>query len=252
MNFLLTDRVALVTGAGNGNGAAIAAGLARAGALVAVTDIDEAAAQQGAERLRAAGSPAQAWKLDVCDARACADVAAKVRAAFGPIGILVNNAGILQRGRITDPDGPQVFARTMNVNVQGTFNMTHAVIGQMRELGKGAIINLASIQATVAPTNSSAYTTSKGAIVQFTKAMATELAGLGIRVNAIAPGIIATAMSEPTRSDPEKLAQFLRHVPLQRVGEPAELAGPVVFLASDAASYMTGSVVTVDGGYLAL
>lgn len=138
----------------------------------------------------------------------------------------------------------------MEVNVQGPFNVTMAFIEQLKHT-KGCIVNVASTNSFVAPAGNGAYPVSKGALAQFTRALATELAADGVRVNALAPGIIATAMTEVTRADPARLASFLTHVPMRRVGEPEELAGPVVFLCSDAASYITGAILPVDGGYLA-
>jgi NAD(P)-dependent dehydrogenase (short-subunit alcohol dehydrogenase family) len=137
----------------------------------------------------------------------------------------------------------------MAVNLQGTFNVTMAFVEQLKHT-RGTIVNIASINSFTAPAGSGAYPVSKGAIAQFTRALASELAPEGVRVNALAPGIIATAMSEPTRADPKRLEAFLTHVPMKRVGEPEELVGPVVFLCSDAASYVTGAILPVDGGYL--
>ena len=167
----------------------------------------------------------------------------------GPIRILVNNAGIFLRGNLFAGDGRERWDQTMAVNVQGPFNVTTAFIDQLK-LTKGTIVNVASINSFVAQAGSGAYPVSKGALAQFTRALAAELAADGVRVNALAPGIIATAMTEPTRADPKRLEAFLAHVPMKRVGEPEELAGPVVFLCSDAASYITGAILPVDGGYL--
>lgn len=245
----LTGRLALVTGAGRGNGAAIAEGLARAGAAVVATDIDLAAAEATRDAIAACGGAAWSLALDITDDAACRNVAARVAGECGTVSILVNNAGILLRGRLTDPDAAERWTRTLDVNVQGPFNVTMALLPALRA-SRGAVINVASIQSFVAPPGSAAYSVSKGALAQFTRALAAELAGDGVRVNAIAPGIIDTAMSAPTRADPDRLAGFLAHVPLRRVGQPSELAGPVVFLASDAASYVTGAILPVDGGYL--
>ena len=167
----------------------------------------------------------------------------------GPIRILVNNAGIFLRGNITAPDGRARWDKTMAVNVQGPFNVTTAFVDQLKRT-RGSIVNIASINSFTAPAGSGSYPVSKGALAQFTRALAVELAPDGVRVNALAPGIIATAMSEPTRADPKRLEAFLAHVPMKRVGEPEELVGPVVFLCSDAASYVTGAILPVDGGFL--
>jgi NAD(P)-dependent dehydrogenase (short-subunit alcohol dehydrogenase family) len=249
MNFALDGQLALVTGAGTGNGAAIARGLARAGARVVVTDIDRVSADATAEAIRAAGGQAYACMLDVTEATGCDRLAAEIGAGYGHVSILVNNAGVLLRGLLSDDEARRRWERTLDVNVHGMFNATMAFLPALRAT-QGVVINIASIQSFIAPRGSAAYSVSKGAVAQFTRALAAELAEDGIRVNAIAPGIIATKMSEATRSDPARLEQFLRHVPMHRVGQPEELAGPVIFLASPAASYVTGVILPVDGGFL--
>ena len=249
MKDVLLGRLALVTGAGRGNGAAIARGLAAAGAEVIVTDIDKDAARAIADSIVADGGKARSFMLDVTDDESCRTLARDVSLLVGPIRILVNNAGIFLRGNLFAEDGRDRWDQTMAVNVQGPFNVTTAFIDQLK-LTKGTIVNVASINSFVAQAGSGAYPVSKGALAQFTRALAAELAADGVRVNALAPGIIATAMTEPTRADPKRLEVFLAHVPMKRVGEPEELAGPVVFLCSDAASYITGAILPVDGGYL--
>jgi NAD(P)-dependent dehydrogenase (short-subunit alcohol dehydrogenase family) len=246
----LEGRVALVTGAGRGNGAAIARGLAAAGARVVVSDVDAALVGASAAAIVAAGGAASGVALDVRDAAACDRLAREIAAAQGPVSILVNNAGVLLRGRLSDPDVRAKWRSTLDVNLDGTFNVTLALVEQIKAT-RGSVVNVASIQSFAAPPNSAAYSASKGAIAQFTKALANELAPHGARANAIAPGIIETEMTTETRADPERLRQYLTHVPLRRCGLPDELAGPVVFLCSGAASYITGAVLPVDGGYLA-
>jgi NAD(P)-dependent dehydrogenase (short-subunit alcohol dehydrogenase family) len=249
MKDALLGRLALVTGAGRGNGAAIARGLAAAGAEVIVTDIDKDAARAIADSIVADGGKARSFMLDVTDGEGCRTLARDVSLLVGPIRILVNNAGIFLRGNLFTADGRDRWDQTMAVNVQGPFNVTAAFIDQLK-LTKGTVVNVASINSFVAQAGSGAYPVSKGALAQFTRTLAAELAADGVRVNALAPGIIATAMTEPTRADPKRLEAFLAHVPMKRVGEPEELAGPVVFLCSDAASYITGAILPVDGGYL--
>jgi NAD(P)-dependent dehydrogenase (short-subunit alcohol dehydrogenase family) len=246
---LLLGRLALVTGAGRGNGAAIARGLAAAGAEVIVTDIDRDAARSIADSIVAEGGKARGFMLDVTDEEGCRALARDLSLLVGPIRILVNNAGIFLRGNLVAEDGRDRWNQTMAVNVQGPFNVTMAFVEQLK-LTRGAIVNIASVASFVAQAGSGAYPVSKGAVAQLTRGLASELAPAGVRVNALAPGIIATAMTEPTRADPRRLEAFLAHVPMKRVGEPEELAGPVVFLCSDAASYITGAILPVDGGYL--
>ncbi len=248
---LLTGRLALVTGAGRGNGAAIAHGLAEAGARVIVTDIDVDAAHATAESIVKAGGEARGHALDVTDQEGCATLAEDIALLVGPIRILVNNAGIYLRGNMLAADGRERWASTMAVNVDGAFNVTWAFAEQLKRT-HGTIVNVASINSFTAPAGSGAYPVSKGALAQFTRALAVELAPDGVRVNAIAPGIIATAMTEVTIADPGRLEAFLGHVPLKRVGRPEELVGPVVFLCSDTASYVTGAILAVDGGFLAV
>jgi len=244
----LEGRHALVTGAARGNGAAIAEGLAAAGAHVLLVDIDGAGARQTAEAIVARGGRADAATLDVCDADACAALAEKGRRER-PLDILVNNAGILVRATLDTESGRTDWERTLSVNLQGTYNVTMAFLDELKAR-RGCIVSIASVNAYAAPRGSGAYNVSKAALVQFTRSLASELAADGVRVNAIAPGIIATDMTVSTRSEPGRLEAYLRHVPMQRVGEPRELAGPVVFLCSDAASYVTGAVLPVDGGFL--
>ncbi|MCW5748041.1 MAG: SDR family oxidoreductase [Alphaproteobacteria bacterium] len=246
---VLDGRVAVVTGAGRGNGAAIARGLALAGATVVVSDVDGDLARQSAAAIGQDGGTSSAATLDVRDAAACDRLARDIEARHGKASILVNNAGVLLRGRLSDGDVREKWRTTLDVNLDGTFNVTMAFLGQIKAT-KGSIVNVASIQSFVTPPNSAAYSASKGAIAQFTRALANELAPHGARANAIAPGIIETEMTTDTRADPERLRQYLTHVPMRRCGLPEELAGPVVFLCSDAASYMTGVVMPVDGGYL--
>jgi NAD(P)-dependent dehydrogenase (short-subunit alcohol dehydrogenase family) len=248
---LLTGRLALVTGAGRGNGAAIARGLADAGAKVIVTDIDIDAAHALAEGIVKAGGEARGYALDVTDHEGCRKLAEDIALLVGPIRILINNAGIFLRGNMLAADGRERWDRTMAVNVDGAFNVTSAFADQLKRT-HGVVVNIASINSFTAPAGSGVYPVSKGAIAQFTRALASELAPDGVRVNAIAPGIIATAMAKPTIAHPKRLEAFLTHVPMKRVGQPEELAGPVVFLCSDAASYVTGAILAVDGGFLAV
>jgi NAD(P)-dependent dehydrogenase (short-subunit alcohol dehydrogenase family) len=242
----LAGRVAFVTGAASGIGAATARRLARDGACVVGADLDLDGARRTIESCDTAG---HAVALNVTDADACAAVVERCVAAFGPPRILVNAAGVLRRGPVEHPSERDIWRETFAVNVDGLHNVTMACLPHVAAEG-AAIVNVASIHAFVATGVSAAYTASKGAIGQYTKALAHELAARLIRVNAVAPGIVRTAMTAGTLAEPAALAGFLQHVPLARVGEAEEIAAAIAFLASDEASYITGVVLPVDGGYL--
>ncbi|MCP1843131.1 NAD(P)-dependent dehydrogenase (short-subunit alcohol dehydrogenase family) [Bradyrhizobium sp. USDA 4524] len=251
MATLLAGKRALVTGAAHGNGRAIALGLAAHGADVVVTDIDRAGAEQTAADIRQHGRAAWPFELDVTDAEACSALAQRAAREVGPIAILVNNAGIIIREGIGSPRARENWRRVLDVNLTGTFNVTHAFLSALRET-RGTIINLGSIASFLGVADTLGYAPSKGGVKLLTQALARELAADGIRVNAIAPGVIETAMTEATRNDPGRLAGFLGRTPLGRVGQPEELVGPVAFLASELASYVNGVTMPVDGGFLAV
>ena len=243
----LSGRVAVVTGAAQGNGAAIARGMAAAGAAVALLDIDG----DGAARVAAEiGGDAISLAADVTDPEALVEAAAVIRARLGPVSALIANAGVIRRTPLDAPDFDEGWDAVFAVNVDGPRHTLRAFLDQLIET-KGAVVNLASIMSSVAGPNMGAYAASKGAIAQFTRAAAHDLAPKGVRVNAIAPGVIATPMTEVTRANPEAIGRFIAHTPIGRVGEPEELVGPAIFLVSDAASYVTGAILPVDGGYLA-
>lgn len=248
---LLKGQVAVVTGAAQGNGAAIARGLAACGATVAVADINDMAANNIAGVIATAGGKAAAFSIDVAKRESCAAVASVVETRLGAASILINNAGIIRRTALEHPTFLDDMSAQIKINVEGCFNMVLAFLPQLRRT-KGRIVNVASIASFVAYRNVAGYVASKGAVKQMTKALAADLARDGIRVNAIAPGVIATPMTEKTRANPEILNSFLAHTPMNRVGEPEELIGPVVFLTSEMSSYVTGVTLPVDGGYLAV
>jgi len=250
MKHILAGKRALVTGAAHGNGRAIALGLAEHGAEVVVSDVDLAGAVRTAADIRASGREAWSYPLDVTDVQACNALARTVAQDIGPIAILINNAGIIIREGLDSPRAPENWRRVLDVNLTGVFNVTHAFLPALRETG-GAIVNLGSIASFVGVGGTLGYAPSKGGVKMLTQALARDLAADGIRVNAIAPGVIATAMTEATRNDPARLAGFMSRTPLGRVGQPEELVGPVVFLVSDMASYVNGVTLPVDGGFLA-
>jgi NAD(P)-dependent dehydrogenase (short-subunit alcohol dehydrogenase family) len=247
---VLSGKIALVTGAGQGNGRAIAKGLAKAGATVIVTDMVEKNAQAVAQEILQSGAKAVAYELNVTVADQCNALAETVTKDVGNIDILINNAGIIVREGLDSPNVAVNLARTLDVNVMGTFHPTSAWLKALRTT-KGVIINVASIASSVGIPNVVGYSPSKGAVKQLTQALAVELAKDGVRVNAIAPGVIETPMTSHTREAPERLEKFMMRTPMARVGQAEELVGPVVFLASEMASYVTGVTLAVDGGFLA-
>lgn len=243
---VLNGKTALVTGGGQGNGKAIAKGLAIAGAIVVVTDLNAENAQAVANEINQAGGQATAQRLDVTSASECEAVAEKI----GHIDVLVNNAGIIIREGLDSPKVTSNLEKTLDVNVMGTFHPTNAWLKALKA-SKGVVINVASIAASTGIPNVVGYSPSKGAVKMLTQTLAVELAKDGIRVNAIAPGVIETPMTSYTREAPERLHKFMLRTPMGRVGQAEELVGPVVFLASDMASYVTGVTLPIDGGYLA-
>ena len=246
---LLEGRLALVTGAGSGIGRAIAVAYAREGARVVLTDLTEDRCADALAQVRAVGADDRAWAfaLDVTDADACRALAESVGRDVGPVDVLVNSAGILVREGIDSPRAHAVARQVMDVNLFGTFNAIHAWLPALRAT-KGCIVNIASGAAFTAQAGCVGYSASKGAVKMLTQSMAADLAADGIRVNAVAPGVIDTPMTEATRNDPERLARFLGRIPAGRVGRPEEIAGPAVFLASAMASYVNGVTLAVDGG----
>jgi NAD(P)-dependent dehydrogenase (short-subunit alcohol dehydrogenase family) len=249
-NGLLEGQTAFITGAGQGNGRAIALGLAAAGARVVVTDLSEPNSNETARLIREQGGESWSYRLQVTDVDACNEVAGKVGAEVGDVSIVINNAGVIVRENSQSPNAHDLMRKVMDVNLLGTFNVTLAFLDALKRT-KGSVINLASIAAFAAQGGSVGYSPSKAAVVMLTGSHALEYAPYGIRVNAIAPGVIETPMTQATRDAPEKLAKFLERTPMGRVGQPDELIGPVVFLASKMSTYVTGVTLPVDGGFLA-
>jgi NAD(P)-dependent dehydrogenase (short-subunit alcohol dehydrogenase family) len=246
----LQGRVALVTGAAQGIGAACARKLAASGARVAVTDIDEPGAERTAEEIRAAGGEAIALRLDVSDSAAVTAVVAAVVERLGGLDIGVNNAGISSAGSPTGDLSDEAWAAIRSVNLDGVFYCTRAEIAAMRGRGGGSIVNMASILSSAAFKDHVAYTAAKHGVVGLTRGAAVDHAADGIRVNAVAPGFIRTPLNNVL--PPETIKVVEQAHPLGRMGDVEEVAEVVAWLASDAASFVTASVYTVDGGYLAL
>jgi NAD(P)-dependent dehydrogenase (short-subunit alcohol dehydrogenase family) len=213
--------------------------------------MNEATVAETAQLVRDEGGQAWSFVLDVTSPEACHALAVRVGEEIGAIDLLVNNAGIIIRESTASPNAAANWKKTLDVNVHGTFNVTHAWLGAIKAT-KGAVINIASIAAYAGQGASLGYSPSKGAIKMFTQSLAQELAPFGVRVNALAPGVIETPMTAATRENPQRLESFMTRIPMGRVGQTEDLVGPVIFLASDMSRYVTGITLPVDGGFLAV
>ncbi|KLO31789.1 3-oxoacyl-ACP synthase [Mycolicibacter heraklionensis] len=245
--FDLTGRSAVVTGAAGGIGSAVAAALAQAGAAVLVTDVDGDAAAAVAEQISASGGRADSAALDVTD-RDSADAAAAKAAALadGKIHILINNAGVT-RPAMFDKLTAESMRLLLDVHTVGAFNCTQAVLPYIPTDGTGRIVNVTSAAGLTGTLGQVNYSAAKAALIGFTKSLARELATRRICVNALAP-LAATPMTETIRTNEKFAANMMNRIPMKRWAEPSEVAGAFVFMASDAASYVTGQVLPVDGG----
>jgi len=247
----LQGKVALITGAGQGLGEHIARILAERGASVILTDIAADTGESVAADLRNSGSEAIFVRHDVADEGDWAGVMDTCSDRFGKIDILVNNAGVIEFATLPEME-TEVFDRVMRINVRGPFLGCKLVLPLMKAAGGGAIVNISSMAGNIANMpGASAYSTSKGAVRLLTKAVAIDYVDFGIRVNSVHPGSIATTFAKPFLDDPEMRPLVLGRTPMGRPAEPVEIARAVAFLASDEASYMTGSELVIDGGWTA-
>jgi len=248
--FDLTGRRALITGSSMGIGFALARGLAEAGAALVLNARDAARLDEAADRLRAAGAQVAVLPFDVTDAAAVRGAVDGFEAAHGAIDILVNNAGMQHRTPLEDFP-VEAFDRLMRTNVNSAFYVGQAVARHMIGRGRGKIVNIASVQSALARPGIAPYTTSKGAVTNLTKGMATDWARHGLTCNAIAPGYFDTPLNAALVADPEFCAWLEKRTPAGRWGRVEELVGAAVFLASDASSFVNGHTLFVDGGITA-
>ena len=255
---LLKDRIAIVTGAGQGIGKACALRLAREGAKVIVADVNDQSGKSVVEEIRGRGGAADFVDCDVSEKRDVHNLIAKALEAHGRIDVLVNNAGIVDDVPFLDLTEEE-FDRILGVNLQGAFLAGQAVARQMVKQGPrkdtgntGAIVNMSSVNAVFALPDHVAYTISKGGLAQLTKAMAIALAPQGVRVNAVGPGTIETPLLAGVVKDEAFRKKVLSRTPMGRIGQPDEVAAIVAWLASDEASYVTGTTIYADGGRLPL
>jgi NAD(P)-dependent dehydrogenase (short-subunit alcohol dehydrogenase family) len=239
----LKDKVAIVTGAQRGIGEACAIKLAELGAKVVVTDILEENCQEIVKKIEKNGGEAIALKMDVTDAENIKEVKKTILSKWGRIDILVNNAGIFDYEEVEDTSR---IDKILNVDLKGLMVVTKTFAPTMVEQKYGKIINIASIAALIASPKMHSYCTAKAGVAGFTRVMALELGPMGINVNCVAPGAIETSMLTQVGIDPKT---FIPMVPMRRVGEPIDIANVVAFLSSDEASYISGQVLVVDGGY---
>ncbi len=244
--FRLDGKVALVTGAASGLGAAIAVALAQAGAQVAVHGNQRASGKTA----EAIGGAAADFQADLSHTAGAESLFGRVLEHFGRVDILFNNAGITRRAsaeETTLDDWQQV----LQVNLTSVFQLSQLAARAMRSQGAGGkIVNIASLLSFQGGIGVAAYAASKGGVAQLTKALANEWAPYGIQVNALAPGYFATSLTEPLQEDETRNRQILERIPAGRWGEPQDLAGAAVFLASAASNYVTGTLLTVDGGWM--
>jgi NAD(P)-dependent dehydrogenase (short-subunit alcohol dehydrogenase family) len=248
----LAGKVAIVTGGASGMGQSEAVIFAREGARVVVADLLEREGQQTVDTIKAAGGQARFVKLDVTSEAEWRGAVEATVGAFGAVDVLVNNAGI---SGTFDPDmlSTTAWDSLMNVNAKGVFLGMRSVIPSMQKAGRGAIVNISSISGFVGQTGvHMGYNASKGAVRIMTKTAAVQFAKDGIRVNSVHPGFLPPMRTSKTSADPEWRAKMLKAVPMKREGRVEEVAHAVLFLASDEASYITGTEIVVDGGYLAV
>jgi 3-oxoacyl-[acyl-carrier protein] reductase len=241
----LKDKVAIITGAGNGIGEATAYKFAQEGAKLALCDVNQQAVDKVVTLIKTQGGEAQAWQMDVTNRPQITEVIEQIKAAYGRIDVLVNNAGIVadaQLHKMTD----EAFDRVIDIDLKGVYNCTRAVVNTMIAQKSGVILNAASVVGLYGNFGQTNYAAAKFGLIGFVKTWAKELGKHGIRANAVCPGFVSTTI---LHAMPENVIQAMRErVPLRRLGNPEEIANVYAFLASDEASYINGAAIEVSGG----
>ena len=249
-SFSFPGQVVLITGGAGDIGKATAFAFASCGAHVVLADKDAVRVHAVAAELQAAGYVATGYYLDVGDYASCSQLAERVGAEIGDVAVLVNNAGVTSYTHIDDADAVEHWERMIKVNLSGVFNMSRAFVTSLRAQ-KGCIVNVSSVAGFVAISGVFGYVAAKTGVRGLTQVLARELGSDQIRVNAVAPSVIATQMTIPRRQDQNFMDRVMSRTPTGRMGEPHEVAWPIVFLASPFADYINGVTLPVDGGYLA-
>lgn len=245
--FNLNDRVILITGAAGGLGQAMAVGLAEYGAQIALADLRLENINDILAQIDNLGKRAAAYKVDITDRNNITEMVEKVHKDFGRIDVLINSAGVNNRKRIEDYT-EQEWDNIVDINLKGTFLCCQAVGKIMLNQGKGKIINMASVSSTLGHPHHGPYAASKGGVALLTKVMAVEWAKRGINVNAIAPAYVRTSLTADYLSKGDNYKRISDTIPMGRLGEPEDIVGAAVYLASDASNFVTGHLLTVDGG----
>jgi gluconate 5-dehydrogenase len=248
--FGLNGAVALVTGSSGGIGISLARGLAKAGARVVLNGRTREKVEEAASILRAEGAEVHVAAFDVTDAAQASKAVAEIEDNFGPLGVLINNAGIQRRGALEDYP-VETWRELMSANLDSVFYVSQPVARRMIARKRGSIINIGSVQSELARANIAPYTASKGGVKMLTKGMATDWGRHGLRVNAIAPGYFKTELNKALVDDQQFSAWLAQRTPMGRWGDVEELVGAAVFLASDASSFVNGHILYVDGGVTA-
>ena len=249
--FSLKGKTAVVTGAARGIGLATADALSEAGAKVIITDMNGEAAEQSAAGLRAKGRDVHSETLDVTDPRVVESVHASIVARHGNVDILVNNAGIAISNRPAETMDDPTWLKVIDVNLNGLFWCCRTFGKAMLDQGGGNIVNVGSLSADIVnrPQEQAQYNAAKAGVHHLTRSLAAEWATRKVRVNAVAPTYIETELTKYVYDDPEMFKHWVGNTPMNRMGQPAEIASVILFLASEASSLMTGSIVAADGGY---